>query len=354
MIRPGTQLSIAHVNLSQNFTFNERQTVLLIKNLAAAGVPQLLICRSGSLMLIGLKKIPNLKVLKVDSADPRLQGHMKVGKHYRYVHAHDARGAEWALAHYMIYGTPYILSVRERKQTMGFLIKRALSWASTVAVTSESMAEEAARLTRGRVTVIPNSTSSLMPHKPSVLEIRKQYSNRFIAGMAAPLIDRLKCQSVLIEATRLLLKRFPTLVVLLIGEGPDKVKLQQKAKDLSNVKFISPGTGSLPDYLAALDAYVTPISTGDSYDTLNLLDAMDLQVPVITTQYADAKPYIRHLETAYVIDRNNPDQLADVLTAFKKDELLKRRIVQGGKLEAMHANPKFMAQAYWNLYKGLH
>lgn len=113
-------------------------------------------------------------------------------------------------------------------------------------------------------------------------------------------------------------------------------------------------TGSLPDYLAALDAYVTPISTGDSYDTLNLLDAMDLQVPVITTQYADAKPYIRHLETAYVIDRNNPDQLADVLTAFKKDELLKRRIVQGGKLEAMHANPKFMAQAYWNLYKGLH
>lgn len=353
MAKSKTPLSLAHVNLSHDYAAAERQTVLLIKHLASAGISQMLICRSSSLMLSKLKGTANLRILKIDSPDPRFKGHFKAGRRYKYVHAHDARGAEWALVHYMICGTPYILSIRSSEFSLSFLIRRALAWTCAAAVPSESIARKIAPLTRAMVTIIPNSISSLLPYKPSVLEIRTKYSERFIVGMAAPLINRQKCQSDLIDAARLLRNRLPTLVVLLIGDGSDKKLLHQRAEGMSNIKFVNAGYSALADYLGALDAYVTPIAEGDGNDILNLLDAMDLGVPVISTQYEGSEAHVRHFDNALVVEKNNPEQLAEAIFALKSDPALASRLAQAGREEAQKSSPKNMTEEYLNLYKAV-
>ncbi len=353
MAKSKTPLSLAHVSLSHDYAAAQRQTVLLIKHLSTAGIRQMLICRSSSLMLSKLKGTANLQIMMIDSPDPRFKGHFKAGRRYKYVHAHDDPGAEWALVHYMICGTPYILSIRSGEFSLSFLIRRALAWTCAAATPSESVARKVAPLTKAMVTIIPNSISSLLPYMPSVREIRTMYSERFIVGMAAPLINRQKCQSVLIDAARILRNRLPTLVVLLIGDGSDKKLLHERAEDMSNIKFVNAGYNVLADYLAALDVYVTPISEGDGDDILNLLDAMDLGVPVISTQYEGSEAHLRHFDNALVVEKNNPEQLAEAIFALKSDPALKRRLSEAGREEAQKSNPKNMTEEYLNLYKAV-
>ena len=75
------RISIAHISLARGYKGNERQTELLIKELANLGVPQVLVCRDNSPLPMHLTGTKNLKVIRIGGmTDPRLMGHFRLGK----------------------------------------------------------------------------------------------------------------------------------------------------------------------------------------------------------------------------------------------------------------------------------
>lgn len=82
---------------------------------------------------------------------------------------------------------------------------------------------------------------------------------RWIIGHAGHLAD-VKNQSFLLELMPLILELRPNALLLLLGEGADRPRLEQKIRDmeLSDHVIMTGNVANVPDYLSAMDVFVFP------------------------------------------------------------------------------------------------
>ena len=76
--------TIMHVNLAKGFRGGERQTELLIKELATHGLKQYLVCRDNTPLREHLKAVSNLEFI---TANHQLMGHFAVHQNILLVRA---------------------------------------------------------------------------------------------------------------------------------------------------------------------------------------------------------------------------------------------------------------------------
>lgn len=138
----------------------------------------------------------------------------------------------------------------------------------------------------------------------------------------------------ILEAARLL--QSENIRFQIIGRGITYERDRRYAEELglTNVTFIDPVPyESLADYMAQADLCLGIF--GENPRTLRVvtnkvIEAIAMAKPLITSRNAPVQELLTHLESVFLIDRANPQALADAVRRLRDDESLRARLAEGG------------------------
>jgi|SRR3989344_3459666 len=175
-----------------------------------------------------------------------------------------------------------------------------------------------------RIMVIPNAISlpNIIPTKE---EARRMLG---LDGFVLVTIGRLvpwKGFQMLVELMPKLCEVIPNVKLVIIGSGPEERNLQLTTYNLQlPVTF----TGAIPkekllQYLAAADVFL--LNTSYEGFSHQLIEAMAIGVPVITTHAGGNKELVRDGENALVAEYNNPESWKDGILRLYGDEALRQK-----------------------------
>lgn len=141
-----------------------------------------------------------------------------------------------------------------------------------------------------------------------------------------------KGQDRLLEALPIIKREFPTITLLLIGEGPYRKELEGICKKLDlfeNVKFLGRVSyEELPSYLSLGDFFVMPARSrlfGLEVEGLGIvyLEASACGLPVIVGNSGGAPDAVIHGETGFVVNGEDIEEIAERSLQLLKDEELR-------------------------------
>ena len=120
-----------------------------------------------------------------------------------------------------------------------------------------------------------------------------------------------KNQSLLLQAASGLLRDHPTLklILLFIGDGPDRSKLEKQTRELGLEKhahFLGLRE-DIPQVLSIIDLLVT-VSTSEGMSNVTL-EGFASEVPIVTTQSVGMSEIVRNGETGFLLNKNTVDEL---------------------------------------------
>ena len=116
-------------------------------------------------------------------------------------------------------------------------------------------------------------------------------------------------------------KKLPKEINLLVlGSGPEELKIKKLAEKLSNVHYLGyqPKEKVIP-LIRGSDILIQPSLMEGGLST-SLLEAMICKVPTITTTAGRNKETLEHLKTAYIIKFNSPDSIIDGINYLFSNE----------------------------------
>lgn len=161
-----------------------------------------------------------------------------------------------------------------------------------------------------------------------------------------------KGYAILIDVTKELIRDFPKLYLLIIGDGPLKQILKQKTlrNDLNQyIKFVGE-SDDIPLMLSLMDIFVLP-SLGEGLP-MSLLEAMAAKLPVIASSVGDIPKIISHNQNGLLVPSNNKVALKNAISTLLRDQQKRQVIANSGYLTV---SQKFSAQKmvkkYIELYK---
>ena len=182
---------------------------------------------------------------------------------------------------------------------------------------------------RERITVIPNAVS-LPTRIPAKEEARQILC---LEGFVLVTVGRLvpwKGFEMLIELMPEIIKVIPHAKLVIVGDGPEKKELELRIKNYElGEKIIMTGSVSrekLVQYLAAADAFC--LNTSYEGFSHQLIEALALGVPVITTNAGGNKEVVRDGENALVAEYNNPKSWKQNILRLHGDEKLRYSLSQ--------------------------
>ena len=134
-----------------------------------------------------------------------------------------------------------------------------------------------------------------------------------VVACVSRLIPR-KGQDTLIRAWPRVLAAVPSAILLLVGGGPDRERLEGLAADVGVPgRSTSPGhaVGGIPPYVDAADVFAMPCRTrrfGLEPEALGIvtLEASATGKPVVVGDSGGTADTVRHGETGYLVDPYNP------------------------------------------------
>lgn len=174
-----------------------------------------------------------------------------------------------------------------------------------------------------------------------------------VIGTAGRLVP-IKGLDYLLQATPIMLSKFPGLKVLIVGEGPEREKLEKLASRLgvdSQVIF----TGQREDVwdlIFAMDLFVLPsLSEGIP---MALLEALALGVPVVASNVGGIPEVLAHRQTGLLVPTKDERALADAcLCLLEHREKARLLADRGRKLVQDKFSAETMAQKVTHLYRSL-
>ncbi|MDR1450853.1 MAG: glycosyltransferase family 4 protein [Helicobacteraceae bacterium] len=331
-------MRIAHINLARGFRGGERQTELLIRELAKMDIKQTLVCRKDSPLI---ERLRDIKSLELYFANYFFSGHIGAIKS-DLLHAHEAKAARWAWIENILRKTPYIITRRvlnALKPKTRVVYKKA----SAVAAISKAIKEILLSYDPSlNVSVILSAACDVAPNSQKCEEIRKAFAGKTIIGSIGALAEY-KGQRYLIDAARML-KR-DDLAFVFLGEGEDEAKLKQSAEGLNNVYFLG-FKNNVADYIAAFDLFVFPSLQEGLGSTL--IDAMRLEVPIIASDVGGIPDLIAHNITGFLVPPKDAGAIKTAIEKALKADL--SAIVSAAKEKSYLFSSENMTSEYMKLY----
>ncbi|MBA7631722.1 D-inositol-3-phosphate glycosyltransferase [subsurface metagenome] len=132
----------------------------------------------------------------------------------------------------------------------------------------------------------------------------------------------------LIETANILVKKYPRLIFMVIGEGRERKNLMRLIKKyrLENKFFL---VGLIPDaykYLKAFDIFVLP-SVKEGFPW-TILEAMAAEVPIVATEVSAIPEVLKNNQSAILVKPKNPKRLTEVIESLIKNPELKEKLIQ--------------------------
>lgn len=341
-------MRIAHVNVARHYRGGERQTELLIRELAGRGIDQMLVARVGGPLA---RRIASAGI-EVRQVRGHLPGVVRALRDVDLVHVHEGRSIYAAWLRYRLSGTPYI-ATRRVNNPIGRhrMAHRAYRSAACVAAVAPQVADIVRQFDPAiRTTVILSSSSGLEVDPGEVEAIRGRIGGEYIVGHVGALDNDQKAQDTIIEAARQLEASHPTVRFVLVGGGGDEAMLRQLAEGLDNLSFTG-FVDNVGDYLGAFDVFVLP-SRREGIGSI-LFDAMAESLPLIVTPVGGVPRIVREGENGIIIDVERPDQLAAAILRLKENPAYAAQLGRVGRRMAANHTPPLMAQSYIELYRSI-
>ena len=182
---------------------------------------------------------------------------------------------------------------------------------------------------------------------PESFESKEKCPNGTIELITVGRFDRIKGFEYLIDACEILKNDNITFHLSMIGEGELKPKLVKKAKELgldSLISFIGAmSQDALKKRMAQSDIFVLPSVQAEDGDQdgipVVLMEAMAMNIPVISTMVSGIPELVIDKQTGLLIDSRNSKKISEAIIAYVKDPYLRRFCAsQGRKYVAAHFN----------------
>lgn len=342
-------MRLTHLNLARGFRGGERQTELLIRELAAAGWAQRLVCRRGEPLAARLADVAGLELRPTGAGIP---GAVMALAGAGLVHSHEGRGLQAAWLNARLRGVPYVVTRRVQKGPRHtWLNRRLYPDAAAVVALSGAIRDALVALRPGMpVTLIPSAGSDL-PVAPGAPEriraaIPVAADQLFLVGHVGALDDSHKGQGQIIELAR----RLPGMHFVLVGGGRDEAALRSAAAGLGNLHFAGQ-VDNVGDWLAAFDVFLFP-SRHEGLGSI-LLDALARGLPVVATKVGGIPDIIRDGENGTLCAGGDLDCLAGALVRLRDDGERRARVRAANLDRARDFSAAVMAGRYDALYRRL-
>jgi len=132
----------------------------------------------------------------------------------------------------------------------------------------------------------------------------------------------------IIKAMSQITSSFPNTILLIVGDGPERNKLEKLSRDLSlrdRIVFI----GSLPHpetihFINAADIFTSLYELSNVGNPL--LEAMICGKCIVTLNNGDTAKYITNQKTGILLEENNPDELPPIITRLLEDNTFRERL----------------------------
>jgi len=157
----------------------------------------------------------------------------------------------------------------------------------------------------------------------------------------------------LIDAFASLKKEMPECTLVIIGDGPLQVSLQEKVAALGlhdSVRLVGRmGKDALGAAIKASDVFVL----NTAYEGLShqLLEVMDLGVPIVTTHVGGNIELIKDGVTGFMVAPNDVTALGEAVARLLQSEELRTRMVQHAKVRAKDFSREKVVAEFVSLLK---
>ena len=336
---------ICHLNLAPGYRGGERQTELLIRELAGRGVAQRLVARRGAPLATRCAGVDGLEIRQV------VASHVPAGLAVRgsaLAHAHDGRTAYSGLLAHVLFATPYLITrrivkARGASRLRSLVYRRA---ARVVAVSQAAADELKARQPELEPVVVPDAYAGFEVNAARVAEIREARAGKVLIGHVGAYDHSHKGQLTIIEAARQVASRHPDWHFLLCGDGKDESQFRDATRDLDNVELVG-WVDNVGDWLAAFDLFVYP-SLHEALGS-SILDAMGLGLPIVASNVGGIPEFVKDGVNGRLVEPEAPDQLtAAILQVLERNDESMR--AANRDVAARHGATQ-MADAYETLYR---
>ncbi|MBB5320690.1 glycosyltransferase [Marinobacter oulmenensis] len=290
-----------------------------------------------------------------------LHGIIRKGK-FDVVHGHQYSPFLYAwLAHWMT-GTRMVFTEhgrfhpdRHRKKARfinPFIARSSHALVAISEATREALAEYE-YMPPSKIQVIYNGIEPPSRNPDRERQIRAELQltpDDIVLGTVARL-DPVKNQALLLTATRRLRDEGYPVRLLLVGDGPEREKLETQARELSLEKsVVFTGFQENPaDYLGLMDVFLLPSFTEGT--SMTLLEAMSLGVPVIASRVGGTPEIVEHEKTGFLFDSGDEDGLLKAVKTLLDDPEAKRQMTTSAwKRFQQRFSARQMADQYQSLY----
>lgn len=342
-------IDFCHLNLAKHYRGGERQTEILVRELAARGYSQRLVIKRGNSLKDRCADIADLEICEVAS-NPLAAGWAARGS--RLVHAHDGRTVYGGLAAKLLFGIPYVITRRVVAPQKNRLLRR---WAyrragKIVAISSAVVRSIQLRFNGAEPIVIPDAHSGFVADAKIVEEIRGRYPGTTIIGHVGALVDSHKGQSTIIEAARRVAESRPNWQFLLCGDGADEGRFRAEIGDLANIELIG-WVENVGDYLASFDVFLYP-SLHEALGS-TLLDAMHFGLPIVASNVDGIPDVVEDGVNGRLVAPQQPNAIIDAVDELLVDAENLESMRASNRIKAQSFDIEHMANAYLAVYEGL-
>jgi glycosyltransferase involved in cell wall biosynthesis len=340
---------ICHINLADGFRGGERQTELLVKELAARRWRQRLVVRSGGALVKRCQGVPGLEIAEVM---PHPVTAAIAARGCGVVHAHEARAvySGWLLRR--MSKTPYVLTRRiDHAVNNSYARTRAYRGANRVVAISSSVAQTVeAHYSDIECAVVPDAHADMLNgHGAPGVALRKR-NGKTVVGHIGELDHSHKGQGTIIEAARQVRDSHPNLHFVLVGNGKDYGKFRRTARGLRNIEFVG-FVDNVADYLAAFDVFIYP-SLREGLGS-SLLDAMYFGLPIVASEVGGIPEIVEDQVNGLLIPPSSPRDLIDALQRVVEDVDLRESMGRENRNKAAQFGAGRMASSYESIYRSV-
>jgi len=247
----------------------------------------------------------------------------------------------------------------DERSARNYLVDRILShFTSRVIACSDSAARfqiETLKISPQKILTLHNCTDiRRYANQEATGAARKELEigeNDLVLGSVGRL-EKLKGHRLLLDVTKDLIESFPTLKLVIIGDGPEREILEKKRSDLGLVDHVIL-TGLRDDVerlLPGLDVYVQP-TIGREGLPLTVVEAMAAKLPVVASDIGGTREAVLHNQTGILVPPGDKESLTRALSRILSDQEMGSKMSQEGwKLCKQKFSITHMVEALTNLY----
>ena len=322
---------------------------MLVKELSLRGYKQTIFTRVESELASKLSDIKNLTIIKIKK--PYLLNISKI-KNSSIIHAHETKGAQFALFANKIYKIPYIITRRvDNKIKNNFFNKKIYESSSYTIALSKAIKQTILDISNNvNIKIIPSAYSKLQINKEKSLEIKQRFKNKFIVGNIGELDNKHKGQYYLIEAMKKLQITHPNIHLILLGKGIDEPNYKEQSKELTNISFEG-FVSNVADYINIFDLFVFP-SLHEGLGSI-LFDVMQANVPIIATNTGGIPDIIVHNKNGILVPIKDENAIYKAITNLYENEQQRKKLSNEALKNIDMYSYEEMTNSYEKLYKGI-